>query len=212
LGSPVCRTECLKQLLVQEKWSKIIINGDLIDHGHFGRFSKRHWEVLKLLRKLSKNIEITLVQGNHDRDSSVLCEILGLDFVLHYSVVVKDQIVWFEHGDRFDTFVSQNPLISKLAGALYDCCQRLDGSLTVSRWLKKQSKTWLQAATDVAQKALAFAEKNNIQHIVCGHVHFAGTQKSERATYWNTGSFCESPSYYLQINKQEEISLKIFSE
>ena len=58
LGSPVLRVKELLDLLDQE-WSQVVVNGDLLDSGKFHRYNKRHWKVLSKLRKLSKHILCT---------------------------------------------------------------------------------------------------------------------------------------------------------
>ncbi len=37
LGSPVCRTDSLLKVLSEEKYDKLIINGDLLDNDYFQR-------------------------------------------------------------------------------------------------------------------------------------------------------------------------------
>jgi len=205
LGSPVCKADKLLKLL-EEPWTEIIINGDLMDSGHFKRYTKKHWEVLKTLRKLSKKIPVRLIEGNHDENSFVLCDILGLDFVQNHKVFAGERIIWFEHGHRFDFFIKKHPFLTEIASQLYYLIQRLDTRSVVCSRIKKSSKSWLDASRVVADRALKFAKNEGFTDIVCGHVHQHGIV-DDGVRYWNTGTFCDSPSFYLVI-EGGEISLR----
>lgn len=191
------------KLLTQKDWREIVVNGDLLDNGHFKRYSKANWEVLKTIRKLSKNIPVRLVEGNHDADARVLCEILGLDFVQEHVVETDDKRILFMHGHQFDGFIKKNPKITLFASNIYYLIQLMDKNSKITGWIKRTSKSWLNASKIVADRAIKHATDRGFTDVVCGHVH----QAEKRiipwgdANYWNTGTFCDSPSHYFILDK-----------
>ena len=60
---------------------RLILNGDVFDSIDFRRLKKSHWKVLSLLRKLSDELEIIWLCGNHDGSAEVVSHLLG-DYLL----------------------------------------------------------------------------------------------------------------------------------
>lgn len=69
LGSPVSRVKALAKVLRNEKYGHLIINGDLFDNKYIERYKKRHWNILSLIRKISKKKKVTFILGNHNLKS-----------------------------------------------------------------------------------------------------------------------------------------------
>ena len=57
---------------------RLILNGDVFDSIDFRRLNKNHWKVLSLLRKLSDQIEIVWLAGNHDGSAEIISHLLGV--------------------------------------------------------------------------------------------------------------------------------------
>ncbi len=211
LGSPLCRTDALLELL-HEDWCEIIVNGDLLDSSKFSRYHKKHWKVLSRLRKLSKKIPVHLVVGNHDKEAHILTDILGLDYCENMELVCGNHKFLFVHGDCFDSFISKYPIVTEIAANIYYFIQRIPGFKKICPMLKASSKAWLNAASMVAKKALLHVRHTDYTDIVCGHVHLATEiyDSVHSKKYWNTGTFCDEPSHYMAINKDSGIaSLKM---
>ena len=81
LGSPVSKVKTLAKVLKNEKYDHLVINGDLFDNRFIHRYKKRHWNILSLIRKISKKKKVTFILGNHDIKSKNIIKILGLEFV-----------------------------------------------------------------------------------------------------------------------------------
>ena len=73
LGSPVSKVKALAKVLKNEKYSHLIINGDLFDSKNIHRYKKGHWNILSLIRKVSKYY-CNNVKG---KDSGIV------DFIFH---------------------------------------------------------------------------------------------------------------------------------
>ena len=107
LGSDVCESKKLFNFLesIDSKTNRLIINGDLFDNLDFRRLKKNHWNVLSLLRTLSKDTEIIWIRGNHDGDTEIISHLIGVDFKDEYSFVSGNKIVLCLHGDKFDDLI-----------------------------------------------------------------------------------------------------------
>ena len=208
LGSPVCRTDSLLKVLSEEKYDKLIINGDLLDNDYFQRYKKKHWKVLELIRKISKKKEVILICGNHDRKSETLSRILGIEFVPQYEIQINGKNFLFLHLDIFDTFIAHYGLLTTIAESIYYFSQKIHKPLAI--WLKKSSKTFLEVKDKIKYKALEYIHNTQYDAIFGGHVHYAEEYHCVKTnkSYYNTGSFCDSPSHYIIIDNNGKVILR----
>ncbi len=66
LGSPLCRSIQLLEVLRKVHFDRLVLNGDIFDDLNFRRLKERHWEVLNELRMLQDRCEVVWICGNHD--------------------------------------------------------------------------------------------------------------------------------------------------
>lgn len=178
---------------------RLILNGDVFDSIDFRRLKKRHWKVLSLLRKLSDDIEIVWVNGNHDGPADIISHLLGVE--------VRDEIVLESggrrililHGHQFDEFIEKYPFTSKLADWLYRCLQRLDKTHYFARQAKSNSKTFLRCAKKVETLARTYARTKSCHVVCCGHTHLPTKSTDGDIDYYNSGCWTEQPCHYLGI-------------
>jgi UDP-2,3-diacylglucosamine pyrophosphatase LpxH len=210
LGSPVCRVKKLAKVLKNEKYNHLIINGDLFDNKYMERYKKNHWDILNIIRKISKKKEVTLVRGNHDENSRSLIKILGFDFVNEYSLDVNGKRMLFIHLHQFDSFIKKYPIVTTIAEKIYYFIQKIDRSKKFARWLKRTSKLFLQVKIRIRSEAIDFITDKPYDAIFGGHIHYAEVfkDKSTGKEYYNSGSFCDDLCHYLLINKEGKVSLK----
>src|ERR1700722_11098493 len=96
LGSDNCRAKEVVRFLerIEENQlhtKRLVLNGDVFDSIDFRRLNKHHWKVLSLIRKLSDEVEIIWLCGNHDGSAEIISHLLG--------VTVKDEFI-LESGSR----------------------------------------------------------------------------------------------------------------
>src|SRR5262249_46993817 len=117
LGSENCQAKNLCHFLesiVNEELqtARLILNGDVFDSIDFRRLKKNHWKVLSLIRKLSDQIDIIWLCGNHDGTAEIVSHLLGTtvkdEFVLHSG----DQKILILHGHIFDEFLDAHPILT----------------------------------------------------------------------------------------------------
>jgi UDP-2,3-diacylglucosamine pyrophosphatase LpxH len=204
LGSSTCQARSLRSFLEQIAHGEIatrrlILNGDVFDSIDFRRLGKHHWKVLSLIRKLSDQIEIIWLCGNHDGSADIVSHLLG--------VTVKEEFILRSGGDRilvlhghiFDDFIDTHPVLTWLADCIYLVLQHLDRTHTVARLAKKGSKTFIRCARKIREGAVEHARRKQCSAVCCGHTHQPLCGEEHGIGYFNSGCWTESPSTYLTV-------------
>jgi len=204
LGSPNCEAKRLGELLdrIAEGellTARLILNGDVFDSIDFRRLNKSHWRVLSLIRKLSDEIEIVWLAGNHDGDAEIISHLLGVTVKDEYVLETGSQRLLILHGHVFDEFIEAYPAITWLADRLYRILQWIDKTHSFAKRAKHGSKTFLRCAGKIAEGAVALAQKRGCTAVTCGHVHVACALVDQPIPYFNSGCWTELPCTYLTV-------------
>jgi len=197
-----CQIDILINVLEKHKSNieLLVINGDLFDSLD-KRIPKKHWKFLNLIRKLSDDIDIYWVLGNHDKPHpEIIASILGITAVDHFQFRSGGNTFFCIHGDEFDDFITKNKFITWLADKFYQFLQYIDTSHFLAKFSKKTSKTFLRCKDKIKEKSLNKYGHEGI--VVTGHTHFAEND----GKYINCGCFTELPCSYVLI-QNGEISL-----
>ena len=109
------------------------------------------------------------------------------------------------HGDKWDKFTSERPIMTWIADQFYWLLQRVDPSFFLAKLAKKSSKTFLRNAQIVEEGARKFMVAKGCDIVVAGHTHHAVAKE----VYFNSGSWTELPCSYLLVN-QGQVELKFF--
>lgn len=216
LASKKCKAKKLIDFLALQDFDRLIIVGDLFDNKKFDRFKKRHWNILSLLRKLSKTKQIIWLQGNHDDSHymKVMSTVIGCRIINehgHYSMKIPDgKRIGFIHGHQFDTFISKNPIKTSIACFIYDIIQEFDfHDHRISRWIKRKSKSFVDLKKANEKLAFKYAKKHKFDIIVCGHTHSVSCNEKDFVQYVNCGSWVDNPCYYCIID-ENKLEIKSF--
>src|SRR5258708_3146741 len=103
-------TDLLEQIVEGELLTeRLILNGDVFDSIDFRRLNKNHWKVLSLIRKLSDQIEIIWVFGNHDGSADIISHLLGVEVRNEYILESGGRRTLIFHGHIFDEFLDGHP-------------------------------------------------------------------------------------------------------
>src|SRR5262249_53287788 len=113
LGSEPCRAKALLQFLSrilegEFPARELILNGDVFDSHDFRRLKKSHWKVLSLIRKLSKRIEVTWIEGNHDGPADSISHLLGVEVEEQKIIASGERRMLVLHGHTFDKFITDH--------------------------------------------------------------------------------------------------------
>jgi UDP-2,3-diacylglucosamine pyrophosphatase LpxH len=202
LGSDNCQARRICHLLEgiadgQMATARLILNGDVFDSIDFRRLSKAHWKVLSLIRKLSDQIEIVWLAGNHDGSAEIVSHLLGVTVQDDYILESGGQRILILHGHIFDDFIDNHPFLTWLADQTYGFLQWIDRTHYFAKLAKQGSKTFLRCAQKIEQGAIELARRRHCSAACCGHTHVAVTHTAQPIPYFNSGCWTELPGTYL---------------
>lgn len=205
LGSNVCQSKTLinflEKIQSQEILSrKLIINGDLFDSWDFRKLKKNQWKVLSDIRKLSKLLKVIWISGNHDGPAEIISNLIGVEFEYEYEFTSGDKKVLVLHGDVFDNFISKYPRLTKIADNFYRFLQKIDKSFYWSKFVKRNSKTFLRCSEQICERAKEYCSFKKCNIVCCGHSHLAKVDNSSEVQYYNSGCWTESFCSYLLVH------------
>jgi UDP-2,3-diacylglucosamine pyrophosphatase LpxH len=179
---------------------RLVLNGDVLENTEH-RLTKHHWKVLSQLRKLSDQLELVWVIGNHDCDADAIANLIGASFVPRYQFSSGGKQVLCVHGHSWDSFLTDHPLITVVADWIYLWLQKINRRLAVR--VKRRSKTFLRSVERVRAKALDHGKQHRLDLVVCGHTHHAEAPDQAaspgRPLYVNTGCWTDLVCHYWTI-------------
>lgn len=178
---------------------RLILNGDVFDSIDFRRLKKSHWKVLSLLRKLSNDLDVTWVCGNHDGSAEIVSHLLGLTVVDEIVVESGGKRVLVLHGHQFDKFIERYPITTWVADTIYRGLQKLDRSHHFAKLAKRKSKMFLRCSDKIKSGAVEYARKQGCEVVCCGHTHHAVADTAGPVAYFNSGCWTENPCHYLTL-------------
>ena len=212
LGSTQCHADNLLDFLKYNESEKLYLVGDIID---FWALSKKmYWPrdhntiIQKILRKARHGTQVIYVPGNHDEnvrdyDNYVFGDIVVKNSDIH--ITASGQKFLVTHGDSFDTIARHHKWIAKLGSAGYDLLIQINRLLRiVRRWLGIQSnfslsafvkykvKNAVQFMSDYENSIVQALKNENVDGVICGHIHHAEIKTIDNFWYVNTGDFVES--------------------
>jgi len=198
LGSENCRDEDLNAFLDSRRWDRLYLNGDIVDHLNFKKFKRRHWRLMERLASLNP----VVLLGNHDRPkegSECLIRRFFKDAVRELVVVIAGKKYLMAHGDAFDPLLNWQ-LLTELADQFYMLTQKV--SKTVSRWLKKRSKSFGGFIDKLLGRAAKLAKTRDCHGFILGHTHAAEDRLHDGLHYLNSGCWTgsEQPTYLAALD------------
>jgi UDP-2,3-diacylglucosamine pyrophosphatase LpxH len=204
LGSDNCQARRLSRLLERiadgdDPTDRLILNGDVFDSFDFRRLSKHHWRVLSLIRKLSDQVEIIWLAGNHDGSADIVSHLLGVTVMDDYVLESGGRRILILHGHIFDEFLDNHPILTWLADRVYHFLQWIDRTHSFAKSAKRGSKTFLRCARKVQDGAMEMAALRGCDAVCCGHTHLAASHRDGPVAYFNSGCWTELPCSYLSV-------------
>jgi UDP-2,3-diacylglucosamine pyrophosphatase LpxH len=205
LGSLVSQPRKVLKTLKGYSFRKLILLGDVFDNLDFRNLSSDSWELLTYIGKISRDVKVRWVIGNHDDG---LTNIFGslMDGRVYESYIwqFKQKKYLAIHGHQFDRFLVDNAFISNLATNIYNRIQQFDGEeKKFSHWLKRRSKGWLRLSEKVAHAAMAYGRKQGVDYVFCGHTHKAMEKDGKDICYFNSGCWTDIPCTFITIDEKD---------
>lgn len=211
LGSKAAKADFLLDFLRVHEAQTIVLVGDIVD----GWRLKRNWHwpqncndvVQKLLRKARKGARIIYIPGNHD---AFMRDYPGIHFggieveknIIHEAADGKRYLVL--HGDEFDVVVRNAKFIAHLGDWAYDMAIALNVLIakvrrrlglpywSFSAWAKLQVKRAVNFIGEFQNVVAEEARRNQVDGVICGHIHHAVIEDIGGVKYINTGDWVES--------------------
>ena len=211
LGSKGCQAHMLLDFLKHNRADTIYLVGDIID----GWRLKKNWYwpqahndvVQKLLRASRKGTKVIYLPGNHDE---FLRDYLGTQFG---DVIIEDQVIHetadkrrflVMHGDQFDVVVRHHKWLAVLGDGAYVFAIKVNTILnkfrrklglsywSLSAWAKMKVKSAVNFVGEFEKALCSEADRNNVDGVICGHIHHAVMHRDYGIEYVNTGDWVES--------------------
>jgi UDP-2,3-diacylglucosamine pyrophosphatase LpxH len=104
------------------------------------------------------------------------------------------------HGEAWDRFLTDHPVLSNVADWFYLRMQRMSRRMAVSA--KRGSKTFLRCAERVREQATEYGRAKGADVVICGHTHHAETPlglNPATPAYFNTGCWTDHHCHYLTV-------------
>lgn len=211
LGSRAAKAEFLIDFLRHHEAETIFLIGDIVDGWRLRR--TWHWPqahndvVQKILRQARKGVSVTYIAGNHDEflrmfQGTHFGGIEVTDRAVHEAADGKRYLVI--HGDQFDTVVVNARWLAYLGDRAYEFAMFANRVVarvrrvlglpywSLSSWAKvkvKQAVNFIGAFQDVLTEE---ARREEVDGVICGHIHHAAIETFGDVRYINTGDWVES--------------------
>jgi UDP-2,3-diacylglucosamine pyrophosphatase LpxH len=198
LGAQSCQVNAVQEFLdALPPTARLVLNGDVLESTEY-RLTKQHWRVLSRLRKLSDQLELVWVRGNHDCDAESVAHLIGAEFVDESVFESGGRRVLCVHGDTWDRFLTDHPVVSNVADWFYLRIQRWSRRLAVSA--KRSSKTFLRCVERVRAEAMGYGKAKRADVVICGHTHHAEAVPAPAVpAYFNSGCWTDHHCHYLTV-------------
>lgn len=210
LGTRDCQAELLLEFITSVQCDYLYLVGDVFDIWKLKQ--SVHWPEVKnqilsaVFEKAKSGTKVIYVPGNHDE--------LMRDFVgntingvqletesLHTTVTGQRLLVL--HGDQFDEQIRNMDWIEALGDNLYCFIMFLSRLFNRGRnwfgypywslaaFIKVQFKEARRYIEKFESTALEVARRQQLDGIVCGHIHHPNVIEDKGVTYFNTGDWVE---------------------
>ncbi|WP_432454268.1 UDP-2,3-diacylglucosamine diphosphatase [Agarivorans sp. QJM3NY_29] len=211
LGCKDCKAEMLLQLLQQTKAKRVFLVGDIVDIWALKRrvyWPESHNQVLLHLMNLNKNgCEVVYIPGNHDQ---LFKAYQGMHIG---SIVVAKQYLYTSlsghrilmlHGDQFDEEVCFGRFYAKLGDHLYDLLLFLNRSVgkvrhllgypywSLAGYIKLKIAKATQAIASYRRAVVNEGLRQQVDVVVCGHIHHPELSQQQGLIYANDGDWIEN--------------------
>jgi UDP-2,3-diacylglucosamine pyrophosphatase LpxH len=186
---------------------ELILNGDIIDNPN-KKLQPSHKKILNLIEKVSHRQKVIWLRGNHD-NGYVQNGYKHIHFKTHHTI---ENRLLISHGYDFDGIMPRSQIFIKLFRLIHDIMIKFGSRpVHVANYAKKFELLYKVLRDNVMKNAVNYALKNGYEAVICGHTHYPEDRVYNGIRYMNTGSWTESPTFYLQMIGNEMILNPIVS-
>ena len=211
LGTSGCQAKRLLEFLKATESDKLYLVGDIVDGWQLKRrwyWHQTHNDVVQLvMKKAKKGTKVIFVPGNHDE---VVRQFIGLNFGgikirdEHVHTTANGKRMLVRHGDRFDGVIACAKWLAYVGDSLYTMILKFNQIFNVwrarvglpywslSQYLKLKVKNAVSYITSFEDALAEEARKQNLDGVICGHIHKAEIRDINGILYCNDGDWVES--------------------
>lgn len=216
LGTRTSNAAAFLRFLREHEIGTLYIVGDLIDVWQLRRgiyWPQEHNDVIqKILRAARKGTNVVYIPGNHD-------EFIGRFYGLYGNIAIQKHAIHSTadgrrilvmHGHELDAVV-QNVRWLAFAGdlgyqlllslnPLINFFRRLFGRdyWSLSAYAKKRVKDAVNFIGEFEKAIVGYAEREQVDAVLCGHIHSPGIREIDGITYYNCGDWVETCSALIE--------------
>jgi UDP-2,3-diacylglucosamine pyrophosphatase LpxH len=212
LGTRGSNVAAFLAFLKETDFDTLYIVGDLIDIWSLRRgiyWPQEHNDVVqKILRKARKGTRIIYIPGNHD-------EFLARHLGAYGSITIQKHAVHVTadgrrilalHGHELDTVVQNIKWLALLGDLGYQFLLALNpivnavrrilgfGYWSLSKAVKGRVKDAVNFIGAYEDAIVRYADRFNVQGVLCGHIHSPVIRQIRGTTYYNCGDWVENCS------------------
>ncbi len=212
LGTPGAQAEALLEFLRHHEFETLYIVGDLIDVWSLRR--SRYWPqahndvIQKLLRAGRKGTRILYIPGNHDEFMADFHGEFGAVTILPRAIHVcaDGRRLLVIHGHELDTVIQNVKWLAYIGNVGYQFLLRLNRPVnwirstlgfpywSLSSYVKRSVKNAVNFIGKFEDEIVRFARADEVQGVVCGHIHSPALREIGSILYANSGDWVESQS------------------
>lgn len=203
----------LKHVLSSPDIHTLIIAGDMYDSLSCNPYcvcsSEPHSDIVEMLNRVRLKKQLIVIKGNHDPQAlpKPFNNVLYKD---HLEIIYANGTkVFIMHGDVYDNFLYDHPVLTSVADFIYTCVQLV--SKGVAGYIKNLSKAYTKNCSQVREKAikdvLLYGDTTSHAYVICGHTHKAEQHTQDNITYINCGCWTDKINTYVRIDNYGKATL-----
>ena len=210
LGTRTAKTAFVLDFLRRNEASRYYLVGDIVDGWALQRswyWPEGHNDVVQALLNRAREADVTYIPGNHDEAARRFPGIRlgGIEIQRQATHTTADGRQFLVlHGDEFDGVIRHARWLSKLGAWAYSGTLRLNRAVnrvrrwlnqpywSVSAYLKQRTKRAVQFIANFEHAVAERARTQDVDGVVCGHIHQPALRTINGIQYVNTGDWVES--------------------
>jgi UDP-2,3-diacylglucosamine pyrophosphatase LpxH len=226
LGTRSSNSVALLEFLRGYECETLYVVGDLIDVWQLRRgvfWPQQHNDVIqKILRKARKGTRVIYIPGNHDEFVSGFCGAYGNITIEQQAIhtTADGRRMLIIHGHELDTVVQNVRWLAFAGDVGYQFLLSLNPTInfvrrrlgfrywSLSAYVKKRVKDAVSFIGEFEKAIVRYAEKYQVDAVLCGHIHSAAIHQFGAVNYYNCGDWVESCTALVE---QEDGTIELVS-
>lgn len=212
LGTRASNAEAFLDFLRNYEIETLYIVGDLIDVWQLRRgiyWPQEHNDVVqKILRAARKGTHVIYIPGNHDEFVAGFQGEYGNITIQKQAIhtTADGRRILVMHGHELDAVVQNARWLAFAGDAGYQFLLSLNptinffrrlfghGYWSLSAYAKKRVKDAVNFIGEFEKAVVRYAEREQVDAVLCGHIHSASVRQIGESTYYNCGDWVETCS------------------